>query len=97
MISKPDDWDLVDHEEYRGAMLTYRGEELARRFGWRFRVVSTFFASELDTVLDEKTAFDIAFVLPRDGVFDLQELASSPCLDLCPGSDSGLDRCATSM
>ncbi|MDX1746279.1 MAG: metal-dependent transcriptional regulator [Halobacteriales archaeon] len=93
MLSKLDDRGLVDYETYRGATLTDRGEALAMRVSWRFCVVSTFFDSELDTRLDERTAFDIGFVLPKNSVYRLQELSGSPCLDLCPEARHGVDGC----
>jgi len=93
MLSKLDDRGLVDYERYRGATLTDRGETLAMRVSWRFCVVTTFFDSELDTRLDERTAFDIGFVLPKNSVSHLHELSGSPCLDLCPKARHGIDRC----
>lgn len=93
MLSKLDDRGLVDYETYRGATLTDRGEVLAMRVSWRFCVVTTFFDSELDTHLDERTAFDIGFVLPKIGVSRLQERSGSPCLDLCPEARNGVDGC----
>jgi len=93
MLSKLDDRGLVEYEAYRGATLTDRGEVLATRVSWRFCVVTTFFDSELDTRLDERTAFDIGFVLPKSGVSRLQERSGSPCLDLCPEAGNGVDGC----
>jgi Mn-dependent DtxR family transcriptional regulator len=93
MLSKLDDRGLVDHERYRGAKLTDRGEALAMRVSWRFCVVTRFFDSELDTRLDESTAFDIGFVLPKNGVSRLRELSGSPCLDLCPEARNGVGGC----
>jgi DtxR family Mn-dependent transcriptional regulator len=63
--------------------------------GWRFCIVSSFFASVLDVTLDDETAFDIGFVLPKAGVFRLRDLVGSSCLDLCPGSDDDSRVCVT--
>lgn len=93
MISKLDDRELADYEKYQGVTLTSRGEALATQAAWRFCVVSTFFDSGLDADLDEQTVFDVAYTLPRDGVFALRNLVSSPCLDLCPESDGGCGEC----
>lgn len=84
MLSKLDERGLVDYEKYRGARLTDQGEALVADVGWRYCVVSTFFETVLDAPLDEGTAFDIGFVLPRDGLFRLRELVDSACLGLCP-------------
>lgn len=93
MISRLDERGLTDYEKYQGVTLTNRGEAIARQTAWRFCIVSTYFDSELDTTLDEQTAFDIAFTLPRDGVFSLRDLVSSPCLRLCPESGGEFDEC----
>lgn len=94
MVSKLADRGLVEYEKYRGVRLTDRGATLATEAGWRFCVVSTFFESELDVTVDDETAFDIAFALPKDGVFRLRELVDSGCLGLCPSSDDDPKRCA---
>lgn len=86
MVSKLDDRELVDYEKYQGVTLAEQGEDLAARVGWRFCVVSTFFDSVLDTTLDDETAFDIGFVLPKTGVFRLRNLVGPTCLGLCPES-----------
>lgn len=93
MISKLDERGLTDYEKYHGVTLTKRGEAIARQTAWRFCIVSTYFDTELDTALDEQMAFNIAFTLPRDGVFSLRDLVSSPCLRLCPESGGGFDEC----
>jgi Mn-dependent DtxR family transcriptional regulator len=93
MVSKLDDRGLVDHENYRGVRLTDRGTAAAARVGWRVCVVTSFFDSVLDTTLDDRTAFDIGYVLPRDGVRRLRELGTAPCLELCPESGRSADRC----
>lgn len=95
MISKLDDRGLVDHEKYQGVTLTDQGATLATRAGWRFCVVSTFFDSVLETSVDDETAFEIGFVLPRDGVFRLHDLTDSACLGLCPTADDATKRCVT--
>jgi len=93
MCSKLDGRGLVDHEKYRGVTLTERGETVAARVGWRVCAVTTFFDSVLETDLDDRTAFEIGLVLPREGVARLRELGGSPCLDLCPAATGGADRC----
>jgi Mn-dependent DtxR family transcriptional regulator len=86
-MSKLDGRGLVEHEKYRGVVLTDRGDAIAMQAGWRTCIVSTFFDRELDMTVDEETAFEIGFVLPTSGVFRLRELVGSSCLGLCPGSD----------
>lgn len=93
MISKLDDRGLVDYEKYQGVRLTDRGAAIAERIGRRFCVVSTFFESELDTMLDDRTAFDIGYALPEDGVFGLHDLVGSRCLGMCPEADGSDDEC----
>lgn len=93
MVTKLDDQSLLDHAKYQGVTLTGRGEEFAARIAWRFCVVSTFFDSVLDTALDERTAFDIGHTLPEDGVSNLQNLVSAPCLGLCPEAEGDVDEC----
>jgi Mn-dependent DtxR family transcriptional regulator len=93
MVGKLDDRSLVDYEKYQGVRLTDRGATLASEVGWRFCVVSTFFDSVLGTTLDDETAFDIGFVLPREGVLRLRERIDSACLGLCPGSSDGTEPC----
>lgn len=93
MVSKLDDRGLVEYKKYQGVTLTDRGDALATEAGWRFCVVSTFFESVLDTAVDNETAFDIGFVLPKDGVFRLRDLADSACLGLCPASDDDPKKC----
>lgn len=93
MVSKLDDRGLVDYEKYQGVTLTDRGAALARQVGWRLCVVSTFFDSELETTLDDGTAFDIGFVLPKRGVRRLRELVGTACLGRCPGSNGDAERC----
>lgn len=93
MISKLDDRGLVDYEKYQGVMLTDQGDALATEAGWRFCVVSTFFESVLDMRVNDETAFDIGFVLPKDGVFRLRDLVDSACLGLCPASDDDSKQC----
>jgi DtxR family Mn-dependent transcriptional regulator len=93
MVSKLDDQGLTDYEKYQGVTLTEQGEAFATRMAWRFCVVSTFFDSVLDTNLDEQTAFDIAFMLPKEGVFSLRDLVNSSCLGLCPESGGEFDEC----
>lgn len=94
MVSKLDDRGLADYEKYHGVTLTRQGEAFATRIAWRFCVVSTFFDSVVDANLDERTAFDIAFTLPEEGVFNLRDLVNSPCIGLCPESGGELDTCA---
>jgi DtxR family Mn-dependent transcriptional regulator len=94
MVSKLDDRGLVEYEKYEGVTLTDWGETLARQAGWRLCVVSTFFDSELDTTLDDGTAFDIGFVLPERGVRRLRELVGSACLGRCPEANGDAERCA---
>lgn len=95
MVSKLDERGLVDYEKYEGVTLTDQGEALAREVGWRLCVVSTFFDSELDTMLDDGTAFDIGFLLPKEGVVRLRELVDSACLGRCPESNGGSERCTS--
>lgn len=71
--------------------LTAAGESLAEQLGWRVCVVSMFFATVLDASLDEQVTFDIAYVLPRDGVAGLRPLVDAPCLPLCPELDGSVD------
>jgi len=87
MVSKLDERGLVDYEKYQGVTLTDRGEALAMEVGWRFCVVSTFFESVLETTLDDETAFDIGFLLPKSGVFRLRKQVETACLGLCPGAE----------
>lgn len=94
MVSKLDARGLADYEKYQGVTLTQQGEAFATRIAWRFCVVSTFFDSVVDANLDERTAFDIAFTLPEEGVFNLRGLVNSPCLGLCPESGEEFDTCA---
>lgn len=93
MCSKLDDCGLIDHEKYRGVTLTERGETVASRVGWRVCAVTTFFDSVLGTDLDDRTAFEIGVVLPREGVVRLRELGGAPCLDLCPAANGGAESC----
>lgn len=93
MVSKLDDRGLVDYEKYQGVILTDQGNALAMQAGWRFCAVSTFFDSVLDTRLDEKTAFDIGFVLPKNGVSRLLGHVNSACLKLCPESNGDVGGC----
>lgn len=95
MVSKLDDRGLVDYEKYHGVTLTDHGKALAKQAGWRFCVVSTFFESVLETTLDDETAFDIGFVLPKDGLFRLRALVDSTCLGLCPepNGNGNAERC----
>jgi Mn-dependent DtxR family transcriptional regulator len=93
MVSKLDDRGLVEYEKYQGVTLTDRGDTLATEAGWRFCVVSTFFESVLDMTVPDEKAFDIGFVLPKDGVFRLHDLVDSACLGLCPASDADSKRC----
>lgn len=93
MLGKLDDRGLVDYEKYRGARLVPPGESVAARVAWRVCVVTGFFDSVLDTTLDDRTAFEIGFALPRAGVVRLQELATAACLDPCPESDPTADGC----
>ncbi|GCF15171.1 iron-dependent repressor [Haloarcula mannanilytica] len=93
MVGKLDERGLVDYEKYQGVRLTDRGATLASEVGWRFCVVSTFFDSELDTTLDDETAFDIGFVLPKNGLFRLRNRVDSACLGLCPESGGDGERC----
>jgi Mn-dependent DtxR family transcriptional regulator len=95
MVSKLDDRGLVEYEPYRGVALTDWGDAFATEAGWRFCVVSTFFRSVLDTTVEDRTAFDIGFVLPRDGVFRLHDLVGSACLGRCPASGDDRRRCVT--
>ncbi|MFB6198199.1 MAG: metal-dependent transcriptional regulator [Halobacteriaceae archaeon] len=84
MIGKLDDRGLVEYEKYRGVQLTDQGKILASNVSWRLCVVSSFFDSVLDTYLDERTAFDIGFTLPEEGVSRLRERMETTCLDICP-------------
>jgi len=93
MLAKLNDQELVDYEKYQGVRLTDRGATLASEVGWRFCVVSTFFDAELDTTLDDETAFDIGFRLPKNGVFGLRNRVDSACLGLCPESNGDGERC----
>lgn len=94
MVSKLDDRGLVEYEKYQGVVLTDQGDALATEAGWRFCVVSTFFESVLDMTVTDEAAFDIGFVLPKDGVFRLRDLVDSNCLGLCPASDDDSKRSA---
>lgn len=93
MLSKLDDRGLVDYEKYRGVTLTDQGASLAADVGWRYCVVSTFFETVLDAPIDEETAFDVGFLLPKPGVFRLRELVDSACLGLCPETSEEGDGC----
>ncbi|EMA27819.1 metal-dependent transcriptional regulator [Haloarcula japonica] len=93
MVSKLDERGLVDYEKYQGVTLTDRGDALGTEVGWRFCVVSTFFESVLDTTLDDQTAFDIGFLLPKNAVFRLRRRVDGACLGLCPEVDSGGEQC----
>lgn len=93
MISKLDADDYVDYEKYQGVRLTSRGEAIAERVSWRFCIVSSYFESTLDANLDEQTAFEIGFRLPREAILSLRELISAPCLGVCPESGQGSERC----
>ncbi|WP_336358833.1 metal-dependent transcriptional regulator [Haloarcula sp. CGMCC 1.6347] len=93
MVSKLDERGLVDYEKYQGVTLTDRGDALATEVGWRFCVVSTFFQSVLDTTLGDQTAFDIGFLLPKNGVFRLRSQVDGACLGLCPEGDGDGEQC----
>lgn len=93
MVAKLDDRGLVDHEKYQGVRLTEEGRDIAEQVAWRVCLVSSFFDSVLDTAVDDRTAFEIGFALPRDGVVRLRELVNASCLDFCPGSGHAHDRC----
>jgi Mn-dependent DtxR family transcriptional regulator len=93
MMGKLDKQGLVEYEKYQGVRLTDRGATLASEVGWRFCVVSTFFDSELDTTLDDETAFDIGFVLPKTGLFRLRNRIDSACLGRCPEAGGDDERC----
>jgi DtxR family Mn-dependent transcriptional regulator len=94
MVEKLDERGLVDHEKYRGVRLTSAGESAVERHAWQVCVVSSFFESEFGTVLDERTAFEVAYALPEDGVLGLRDLAESPCRGLCPGGVGDAEECA---
>jgi DtxR family Mn-dependent transcriptional regulator len=93
MVSKLADRGLVEYEKYQGVSLTDQGNALATEAGWRFCVVSTFFESVINMPVDDETAFDIGFVLPKDAVFSLRNLVDSACLGLCPASNDDSERC----
>ncbi|AEM59375.1 DNA-binding protein (plasmid) [Haloarcula hispanica N601] len=93
MVSKLDERGLVDYEKYQGVTLTDRGDALVTEVGWRFCVVSTFFESVLDTTLDEQTAFDIGFLLPKNGVFRLRSHVGGACLGHCPEAGGDGEQC----
>lgn len=93
MVEKLDEQGLVHHEKYRGVRLTHSGESVVERQAWQVCVVSTFFESVLGTVLDEGTAFEVAYVLPDDAILGLRELGESPCLGLCPSAVGDADEC----
>lgn len=93
MITKLDDRGFVDHEKYRGVTLTEAGEALTEQLAWRVCVVSTFFDSELGATLDERTAFEIAYVLPETALYSLRGLINTACLGLCPEADRDASEC----
>lgn len=91
MVAKLDDDGLVEYEKYQGVRLTDRGQALATRVSWRFCVVATFFESVLDATLDDETAFDIGFVLPKEGISRLGTVVGSQCLGFCPEVNADVD------
>lgn len=93
MISKLDERGFVEYEKYQGVTLTDQGELIAQQVAWRFCVVSSFFDSELDTTLDDQTAFEMGFMLPKEGILRLREIVNGPCLDLCPESEPDSQPC----
>lgn len=93
MMSKLGADGYVDYEKYQGVRLTARGEAVAERVSWRFCIVSSFFDSTLDLSLDEQTALEIGFRLPKEAIVKLRELITSPCLGVCPESDRSAERC----
>ncbi|WP_225336533.1 metal-dependent transcriptional regulator [Halomicrobium urmianum] len=94
MVARLADRGLVDYESYQGVRLTDRGTTVAERVAWQFCVVSTFFESELDAAIDDRTAFDVAFALPSDGLSNLRDLVGGSCLGLCPESAGEGDECS---
>jgi len=93
MITKLDADGYVNYEKYQGVRLTSRGEAVAERVSWRFCIVSSFFDSALDLNLDEQTAFEIGFRLPREAIVSLRELITAPCFGVCPESGGSSERC----
>jgi len=95
MVAKLDDRGLVDYEKYQGVRLTGQGRELVTSIAWRLCVVSSFFDSVLDVSLDEDTAFDIGFTLPKDGVCHLRERIQMSCLEVCPEAEERHAHCVS--
>lgn len=83
MIERLDERGLVDHEKYRGVTLTPTGESVVERQAWQVCVVSTFFEAVLGSVLDEQTAFEVAFALPEAAILGLSDLTDSQCHGRC--------------
>jgi DtxR family Mn-dependent transcriptional regulator len=93
MSSKLDADGYVDYEKYRGVRLTNRGAAVAERVSWRFCIVTSFFDSVLDANLDEQTAFEMGFRLPREAIVRLRDLVTASCHEVCPESGHGPERC----
>lgn len=93
MLSKLEADGYVEHEKYQGVRLTSHGETVAERVSWRLCIVSSFFDSTLEADLDERTAFEMGFRLPRDAVLRLRELTAASCLGVCPESGGSSGRC----
>ncbi|WP_226013497.1 metal-dependent transcriptional regulator [Halomicrobium salinisoli] len=93
MVARLAERGLADYESYQGVRLTDRGTAVAERVARQFCVVSTFFESEPDLEVDDRTAFDVAFALPSDGLSSLRDLVGASCLGLCPESGGEADDC----
>jgi len=87
MVEKFSDGDLVDHEHYKGATLTDKGESLARHLLWRRCVTEQFFETELDLAVDVESAYRIGFEFPDAGVNRLADLVDHPCDRTCRATD----------
>lgn len=87
MVEKFSKGDLVEHEHYKGAMLTDSGEALARHLLWRRCVTEQFFEGELDLEVDIESAYRIGFEFPDAGVTRLAEMIDHPCDRTCQATD----------
>ncbi|MFB6128325.1 MAG: metal-dependent transcriptional regulator [Halorhabdus sp.] len=89
MVEKFGKGDLVEHEHYKGATLTDRGEALARHLLWRRCVTERFFGTELDLEIGIERAYRIGFEFPDDGVVRLAEMIDHPCDRTCQATEPG--------
>lgn len=87
---------LLDYEKHYGATLTMRGETLAEALVWRYCVTEQFFTDVLVEPIDRKTAYQIGFELPENGLRRLARLVDIPCMRACSQLEQGTQQASLS-